>query len=396
LGNQAVPDLQYLAIIGTNQNYNFGDGPVQGVAVTSLANPGITWERAEMTNISLEFGLMKNALTGTLTYFDKNTRDMLIPYPLVENYGTAVIPNQNIGTLNNHGVEVELNYQNRVGEFRYSVGANASFIRNKVTYLYGDEKNYIGSVIYGRQLLETARTYEGQPIASFYGWKTDGLYQNAQDIENDVNIKNDPNKNNIVPGDVRFVDQNGDGVVDDQDRVYLGNPHPKVVYGINASGSYKGFDLMFSFAGVGGVSLYNADKVAGLDATGVFNWYVEQKNRWHGEGTGNSVPRLTRRNLNNNYRSSDMWIEDGSYLALKNITLGYTIPSFHIRDAAIPEIRVYASVYNAFYVTNYSGYSPELGYTGDDGGNANNKQRGVDVAQYPSARTILFGASINF
>ena len=175
LGNQAVPDLQYLAIIGTNQNYNFGNTPVNGVAVTSLSNPNITWERAQMTNISLEFGLLQNKVTGTFTYFDKNTKDMLIPFPLTETYGIAGIPNQNIGTLNNHGLEVELNYQNKAGAFTYSIGANASFIKNEVTYLYGDKDNYIGSVIYGRQLLETSRTYEGDPIASFYGYKTNGL-----------------------------------------------------------------------------------------------------------------------------------------------------------------------------------------------------------------------------
>ena len=389
LGNQAVPDLQYLAIIGTNQNYNFGNSPVSGVAVTSLANPNITWERAKMTNISLEFGLLQNKITGTVTYFNKNTKDMLIPYPLTETYGIAGIPNQNIGTLNNRGIEVELNYQNKAGEFTYSIGANASFIRNKVTYLYGDKSNYIGSVLYGRQSLETSRTYEGEPIASFFGYKTNGLYQTQKDIDDDPNIAND-DKTNIKPGDVRFVDQNNDGKIDDKDRVYLGNPNPKVVYGINGNAGYKNFDLSFSFAGVSGVSLYNADRVAGLDATGVFNWYADQLNRWHGEGTSNTVPRLTRENLHNNYRSSDLWVEDGSYIALKNVALGYTFNQLHAGATKLPAVRVYVSCYNAFYITKYTGFTPELGYT--DG----NRQRGVDVAQYPSARTFTVGASINF
>ncbi|TKK71875.1 TonB-dependent receptor [Ilyomonas limi] len=389
LGNQAVPDLQYLAIIGTNQNYNFDNTPVNGVAVTSLANPNITWERAQMTNISLEFGLLQNKIIGTLTYFDKNTKDMLIPYPLTETYGIAAIPNQNIGTLNNRGIEVELNYQNKVGDFTYSIGANASFIKNKVTFLYGDKDNYIGSVLYGRQALETSRTYEGQPIASFYGFKTAGLYQNQKEIDEDANIAND-DKTNIKPGDVRFVDQNNDGKIDDQDRIYLGNPNPKAVFGINGNAGYKNFDLSFSFAGVSGVSLYNADRVAGLDATGVFNWYADQLNRWHGEGTSNTVPRLTKENLHNNYRSSDLWVEDGSYIALKNIALGYTFNQLHAGATKLPDVRLYVSCYNAFYITKYTGFTPELGYT--DG----NRQRGVDVAQYPSARTFTVGASINF
>ena len=175
--------------------------------------------------------MFQNKLTGTLTYFDKNTKDMLIPFALTETYGIAAIPNQNIGTLNNHGIEVELGYQDKAGKFTYSIGANASFIKNKVTYLYGDENTYIGSAIYGRQLLETSRTYEGQPIASYYGYKTAGLYQNQKEIDEDPNVAKD-DRTDIKPGDVRFVDQNGDGIIDDQDRVYLGNPNPKAVFGL--------------------------------------------------------------------------------------------------------------------------------------------------------------------
>ncbi len=389
LGNQAVPDLQYLAIIGNGINYNFGNTPVNGSSVISLANPNITWERAQMTNISLEFALLKSKLTGTVTYFDKNTKDMLIPFSIVQTYGTAGIPNQNIGTLNNHGIEAELTYRNTTpGRFTYSIGANASFIKNRVTRLYGDDKTYLGSIIYGRQLLETSRTYEGQPIASFYGFKTDGLYQNQKEIDDDSNTAND-DKTKIAPGDVKFVDQNGDGKIDEDDRVYLGNPNPKVVFGINGSIAYKGFDVNFSFAGVSGLSLYNADRVAGLDATGVFNWYADELNRWHGEGTSNDVPRLSVTNTHNNYRSSDLWIEDGSYIALKNVSLGYSFTGLSLKDIKLPDARVYISCYNAFYITKYSGFTPELGYT--DG----NRQRGVDVAQYPSTRTFTVGASIN-
>lgn len=391
LGNQSVGDLQYLAIIGVNQNYNFGTTPFNGAAVTSLANPNITWERAEVTNISMEFALLKNKINGTVTYFDKNTKDMLIPFALTETYGIASIPNQNIGTLNNHGIEIDLNYRGRAGDLTYTIGANASFIKNKVTYLFGNKNAYINSPLYGRQSLETSRTYEGQPIASFYGFKTAGLYQNQKEIDTDPNIAND-DRSSIKPGDVRFVDQNGDGVIDDKDRVYLGSPNPKVVYGINGSLAYKGFDLSFAFAGVGGISLYNADKVAGLDATGVFNWYSEQLDRWHGEGTSNTVPRLSKLNNHNNYRSSDLWIEKGDYLALKNITLGYTLSKLKAGSFTLPDVRLYVSCYNAFYITKYSGFTPELGYTDQN----NNRQVGVDVAQYPSARVFTFGASLNF
>lgn len=405
LGNQQVNDFQYLAIIrsgGNNTLYSFGTNGtvVDGAYVISLANPNITWERAVMTNVSLEFGLLKNHLTGSITWFNKNTQDMLIPYSLVENYGANVslsygagnvtIPFQNLGELNNRGIEIDLNYQNKVGKLSYSIGANASFIKNKVTYLYGTKADYIGSILYGRQSLETSRTYEGQPIASYYGFKTNGLYQEQGDIDKDPGIANDPNKASIKPGDVRFVDQNGDGIINDNDRVNLGNPNPGAVIGINGNASFKGFDLTFSFAGALGFELYNADRMAGLDGTQVFNWYSEQLNRWHGAGTSNSVPRLTRANTNQNYRTSDLWIEKGDYLALKNISLGYTFPEWRIAKASMPATRLYVTCYNAFFLTGYSGYTPELGYT--DG----NKQRGVDVAQYPAVRTLTVGATFNF
>ena len=405
LGNQNIPDFQYLAIIRSGGNstlYSFGvtGNVVDGSYVISLANPNITWERAVMTNISLEFGLLKNHLTGTLTYFNKDTKDMLIPYSLVENYGANVnlsygsgnvtIPNQNLGTLNNRGIELDLNYQNRAGKLNYSIGANASFIKNKVTHLYGTKADYISSLLYGRESLETSRTYEGEPISSFYGFKTNGLYQTQGDIDKDPNIANDPNKSVIKPGDVRFVDINGNGLIDDSDRVNLGDPNPNVVLGINGSVSYKNFDFSFSFAGALGFELYNADRMAGLDATQVFNMYQEALNRWHGDGTSNTIPRLGRVNQNNNYRSSDLWVEKGDYLALKNISLGYTFKNLQVSNAKLPDIRLYISCYNVFYITGYNGYTPELGYT--DG----NKQRGVDVAQYPSVRTVTVGATLNF
>lgn len=319
---------------------------------------------------------------------------MLIPFALTETYGIASIPNQNIGTLNNHGIEAEATYRGSAGKFTYSIGANASFIKNKVTYLFGNKDAYISSPLYGRESLETSRTYEGEPIASFYGFKTNGLYQTQKQIDDDPNITND-DRTSIKPGDVRFVDQNKDGKIDENDRVYLGNPNPKVEYGINGSAGFKNFDLSFSFAGVSGVSLYNADKVAGLDATSVFNWYADQLNRWHGEGTSNSVPRLSKENLHNNYRSSDLWVENGSYLALKNVSIGYTFNKLNTGSVKLPDIRVYASCYNAFYITKYSGFTPELGYT-DTNPALYNRQRGVDIAQYPSARTFTFGATLNF
>ncbi|SFD78395.1 TonB-linked outer membrane protein, SusC/RagA family [Chitinophaga sp. CF118] len=394
LGNQRVADFQYLALIKKDQDqrYAFGDNTVTGIWNSTLANPDITWEKAEMTNISLEAGFFQNKLNTTITYFNKNTKDMLVPAPLMDEHGAATVPDRNIGALNNKGWEIEVSYLGGKGEFHYNVAANASFIKNKVTKLY-EPGTFISSTNYGRQNQEISRTYEGQSIASFYGWKTNGIYQNQSAIDNDANIANDPNKANIKPGDVRFLDNNGDGIINDQDRTYLGNPNPKVTFGLQAGASYKGFDLGVSFAGVAGVKLYNADRMQGLDPTYPYNMYAEAMQRWHGEGTGNSVPRMTLENTNQNYRTSDRFVENGNYLSLRNATLGYTIPAKVWGHSGVSDVRVYATGQNLFVITKYKGLNPELGYPNSTDGN---RQRGVDVATYPQARSFTFGATLNF
>ena len=408
LGNQNIGNFQYLSTLGYGSGYGYALGTntvlQNGAFITGLANPNITWERTAMTNIALEFSTLENHLDGIITYYDKKTTDMLIPYQLVETFGAQTnlpddpgnitLPNQNIGSMDNKGVEVELNYHNNLGKLKYTLGANISFLNNKVTKLYG-QSTYIASTPYGRENVDISRTYEGQPIASFYGFKTNGLYQTQADINSDPNIKNDPNKANIKPGDVRFLDINGDGVIDDKDRVNLGDPNPKYVFGFHGNLNYKNFDFSFNFSGSAGFKLYNADRLAGLDGTQVFNWYAEQTGRWTGPGTSNSIPRLTNTNLNNNYRSSDLWVENGAYLSLKSIALGYTFNKGSFAGLQIPAIRAYVSSYNVFMLTGYKGYTPELGYT-SSGNSPANSQKGVDVAQYPSARNITFGLSTNF
>ncbi len=420
LGNQNVGDFQYLSIIQQNSGYGYNLGASNttnyaGAAVTSLANPNITWERAVTTTISAELSALQNHLTGTITYFNKNTSDMLIPFQLVETFGAqtnlpddpgnVTLPDYNIGKLNNHGVEIELTYRNSVGRVGYSFGVNGSFLHNKVTKLYGSS-TYLASTPYGRENTDISRTYEGQPIASFYGFKAQGLYQSQSDIDKDPNVANDPNRTNIKPGDVRFKDFNGDGIISDSDRVRLGDPNPRFVFGFNGSVTFAHFDLSFNFVGATGFQLYDADRLSGLDATQVYNWYSDQKDRWHGAGTSNNVPRLSIANLNDNYRSSSMWVFNGNYLSLKNLTLGYTLPRFVINDWKIPEVRIYASSYNVFMVTKYPGYTPELGYTNPSSTTPNQPaptnstppglQRGVDLAQYPPARSFTIGGTFNF
>lgn len=390
LGNQNVGGLQYLALIGNGGRYSFNNNTVVGSTQTRLPNLNISWETAEMTNVGLTAELLNNRFQVSLNYFNKTTRDMLLSPPTIGTVGTLAIPDQNVGILKNRGVEVDLSYRNNLGELTYSVSANASFIKNKVTKLY--DGNFIGSQTYGRPNEEISRTYEGEPIGIFWGWKTNGLYQTADEINKDPNIANDPRRTGgqIEPGDVRFIDANGDGMIDDKDRVKLGSPHPAIVYGLNADVGYKGFDLSLFFLGNAGLEIYNADRMQGIDPTYSFNMYAETINRWTGPNTSNSIPRMTTRRSNRNYRTSDMFIEKGDFFRLKNLVIGYTLNEKITNKMGIGRTRFYITGQNVFTITDYSGLDPELGYT--DG----NKQINVDFAQYPQSRSWIFGVNITF
>lgn len=394
LGNQEVADLQYLTVMKKNidygNKYTFGTDKVGGARITSLANTNITWEKTGMTNIGIDGAFFDQKLTASVTWFDKQTVDMLVPTVAVGTLGRATIPDSNIGEMRNRGWEIELGYrQNLSSGFNYNINFNASFVKNEILKLYGGN-NYIGSITYGRQEQEISRSYEGKPIASFYGWKTDGLYQNMDEIQNDVNIQNDSRKGQITPGDVRFVDINKDGIIDEKDRTYIGDPNPNVILGLQAHLGYKGFDLSMNFIGSFGAELYNADRMQGLDPSFSYNMYSEALNRWHGEGTSNSIPKMTTLRTNLNHRTSDLFVESGDFVKLKNVTLGYTLPKQLTKKMYINNLRFFVSAENLFTITSYSGYSPEIGYT--DG----NKQKGVDYAQYPQSRKFTFGLNLNF
>ncbi|MFN5422050.1 MAG: SusC/RagA family TonB-linked outer membrane protein, partial [bacterium] len=391
LGNQNVSSLQYLALIGNVGQYSFGNANVIGLAQRRLPNYLISWETAEMANVGLSGELFNRSLSFNINYFDKTTRDMLLAPPTIGTVGRLSIPDKNVGELKNSGIEIDLSYNNKIGQVSYRIGGNAAFIKNKVVKLF--DGNYIGTTPYGRMGQEISRTYEGLPIGIFYGWKTDGLYQTAQEISSDRNISNDQRRIDgmIQPGDVRFVDINGDGKITEADRTNIGSPHPKMVYGFNTDFNYKNFDLSLFFLGNAGVKLFNADRMQGIDPTYPFNMYAETINRWNGANTSNSIPRMTTKRNNLNHRTSDLFIEDGSFLRLKNLSLGYTLNESVAKRIGVNRIKVYVTGQNVLTFTKYSGLDPELGYANDG-----NRQLGVDYAQYPQSRSWIFGLNVTF
>lgn len=384
LGNQNIDRLQYLARIGRGQRYSLGlDGSVDvvGANQVSYANEDISWETVRMTNFGVDMGFLDNRLTSNFNYFIKDTDDMLLRPPVIGSQGSNPSPFLNIGKVRNKGLEVELNWQDSKGDFGYNIGANASFVKNEVVKLVSG--TFLGSPLYGRPNQEIVRTYEGNPISTFYGWRADGLFQTQAEIDSHAE------QPGAVPGDVRFIDINNDNVIDDKDREIIGSPHPKMTYGVNASANYKGFDLTMFFLGVAGVDIYNADRMQGLDASYPFNLYSDITGRWTGPGTSNEIPRVSTLRTNLNHRTSDLFIEKGDFLKLKNLTVGYTIPSDITDKIGLSRLRFYVTGQNVFTITGYSGFDPELGIT--DGNQIN-----VDYAQYPQARTFLLGANIGF
>ncbi|SDM48262.1 SusC/RagA family TonB-linked outer membrane protein [Kriegella aquimaris] len=385
LGNQNISRLQYLARLSGGRRYSFGlDGSnqVEGVAQASYANPDVTWETVVMSNFGLNIGFADNRLTTNFNYFIKNTEDMLLQPPAIGSQGTISSPFQNVGEVENKGLEIELNWQDNKGDLSYGVGANASFVKNKVIKLV--DGNFLASSFYGRPNQELSRTFEGEPIATFFGWKTNGLFQTQADIDGHAT------QEGAVPGDVQFVDINEDGVIDDQDRTIIGSPHPDMTYGINANIAYKGFDVTAFFLGAAGVDIYNADRMQGLDASYPFNVYSDIEGRWTGAGTSNSIPRVSTLRTNLNHRTSDMFVESGDYFRLKNLTIGYSLPVDYIEKINLSRLRLYVTAQNLFTITGYSGMDPELGLT--DG----NLQQNVDFAQFPQARTFLLGVNLSF
>lgn len=390
LGNQEVAGLQYLSTIVSGRRYSFGGQQVTGASQGRLPNPEISWETAVMTNFGMEIGLLGNRLLGTFNYFIKNTEDMLLAPPSVFTIGRVTVPNRNVGAVSNQGLEVELAWQKASGAFQYNISGNVSFIKNEVTDLAGIA--FLSSTRYGRPNQEIARTYVNEPMAVFYGWKTNGLYQTVEEINTDPALAKDTRRTNnlIAPGDVRFVDLNNDGQINNDDRTILGSPHPDFTYGLNASFSYKGFDFTAFILGVTGGQIYNADRMQGIDPTYPFNMYAETANRWNGAGTSNTIPRMTTRRNNTNHRTSDLFLEDADFLRLKNLTIGYSLPTVVSKKIGIERLRFYATGQNVFTLTNYSGIDPELGIVNG------NLQFNVDYAQYPQAQTWIFGLTANF
>ncbi|GAB3498495.1 TonB-dependent receptor [Spirosoma knui] len=393
LGNQDIGNYPYASLVGSGYNYVFGASPqtVAGYAVVSRGNTNVKWESSTQTDIGLEVGVLQNKLQLTADYFIKQTSDILVPIPVPKSGGSAAAPYVNAGKVENKGLELDLTYRDKKGDFSYDITANASFIRNKVLSLSDGRPIPGGRIDNG---IFATLTEPGYPIGSFYLLQQDGIFQSADQI-----FTSAFQGNNIRPGDVRFKDINGDGLINQLDRSHVGSPIPTLTYGLTANLQWKSFDLSAFFQGVSGNKIYY--QVA-TDIEGFYRAFNVTKRvvdgRWRGEGTSNTQPRVSWSGSANNKQPSTRFLEDGAYTRLKNLQIGYTLPSALTKKLGSTGIRVYVSGQNLLTFTKYPGLDPEQ----QSSDNLNNEQFrgdvavGIDWGTYPSARQYTFGVNIGF
>ncbi|HAS41090.1 MAG TPA: hypothetical protein DCS93_11455 [Microscillaceae bacterium] len=382
-GNQQISNYGFTSAIANGLNYTLGGTEIlsNGAAPVVASNPDLKWETSTQTDIGLDMGFMQDRIMFSVDYYQKNTEDMLVVVPIPLHVGAGA-PFVNAGSVENKGVELMLEYRKQEGDFKYNIGFNMAFINNTVTGL-GNGNTPISSGEYGTGGGLITRTEVGRPIASFYGWVTDGIFQTQSEIDAHA-FQNA----GTAPGDIRFKDINGDGVINDDDRAFIGNPTPDFTYGITAGASYKNFDFSMFWQGVQGNDVFNAVTRYDFSTT---NRLATRLGYWNGQGSTNTEPRLTASDPNQNARISDRFVDDGSYLRLKNIQIGYTLPESALKRLRVSKLRVYIAAQNLFTITRYKGLDPEIG-VGADGV----LDLGIDRGFYPQARMFLTGLSITF
>ena len=392
LGNQEIGVYPYSSLVETGQRvYVFGDQIVTGASIVETGNSNVKWEATTQTNYGIDFSLWGDRITFIADRYIKRTDDMLVRVPVPQAGGSQNPPYVNAGKVENKGWELALILKNKFRDLGYSIGGNISTVKNNVVSL-ADGAPILGG--FGLSDGPITKTEPGYPIGSFFLYQMVGIFQNQAEIDASPFQTKDTR-----PGDVKFADLNGDGKIDDKDRAHLGNPFPKYIYGLNASFTYKNFDLSVLAQGVQGNDVYflYGNFAYETQARG-FNSYREILNRWTPDNTNTNIPKVSIDDRNGNRRISTRWLQDGSYLRIRNITLGYNFKRW-IKTDAIQGFRVYLTAQNAFTFTKYTGLDPEIqANTNDTRGVdiASDLAVGIDWGTVPAPRTLIAGIRLDF
>jgi TonB-linked SusC/RagA family outer membrane protein len=392
-GNMNIPPYYYLALVGSNFPYSFGDdgNAAVGAALTNLGNASLHWEKAQSTNIGLDARLLKGQLGFTFDWYHRETKDWLVQANIPSVYGVGA-PYINGGNVINRGIEMAATYSGgNTKSFSYNISANIAFNNNEVGaiptqdgILHGG-----GGTLYANSV-EVTRSQNGYPLGFFWGLTTDGIFQTAEEVQNYKGSGGNPVQPNAQPGDLRYVDRNGDGTINALDKTMIGDGHPDAIFGLTCSFAYKGFDLYIAANGVAGNQILQNY----IDANRNY-WNITRDlydDRWHGAGTSNKYPRIDAQN-SNWINFSDVFLYKGDYIKINNVTLGYDFARHVLKTNKISQLRVYITGQNLYNFTSYNGMDPEIG-TGSNG--VDQSEIGRDSGMYPHARTILFGLSVKF
>lgn len=392
LGNQEIDYYGYASRIGPVGNYPFGSTlePNTAYSMYAKGNPNLKWETSTVTDIGLDIGLLEGALNIKADYYRKITTDLLLNPADPTSAGAAASPAfVNNGKILNRGFDFEVDYQRQLSkDWNFGVNANLSTIHNEVLALLNDQQIGYGRVDNNVNVTALA---VGQPIGAFYLYDMEGIFQNDLDV-----FTHAYQGNNIQPGDVKFADKDGNGVIDQNDRIFAGSAIPKLTYAFTGTVGYRNFDLSVFFQGVSGNKIYNQ---INTDIEGFYRQFnITERvatESWHGEGTSNSIPRLSWTGAQNNKLTSTRFLEDGSYLRLKNLQVGYNLPAAFTSKMKISSLRLYVSAQNLLTFTDYTGLDPEMATSANAAGEGV-RAAGIDWGTYPSARTFTVGVNVNF
>ncbi|MDL2208981.1 TonB-dependent receptor [Parabacteroides sp. OttesenSCG-928-O15] len=390
VGNQSISNSAYLTLLGTaDAVFGTSQNRVTGTTISSVGNSNLKWETVEDYNLGLDMSFLNSRLDVTFDVYQKKSYDMLyakqnvlaVGYP---NWNSQVT--MNIGSMKATGWELSLNWRDKINsDMQYSVGLNLSSVKNKAIKLSGDGPIYTG----GFNSDQIIRNEDGGEIGRFYGYVADGLFQNWSEVYAHTDEHGTILQANAQPGDIRFKDLNHDGILDENDKTYIGNAYPDLMIGLNLGFNYKNFDFTANFYGTLGNDIFNTTKglYSGSNGSNVYGGTLNKA--WHGEGTSNDIPRLSVNDNNQNYsRVSSFYVEDGSYFRCKLLQVGYTLPKRLIAGA---DLRVSFSAQNPFTITGYSGMDPERPQLG-----SSVIETGIDWIAYPNPRTFLFGIDLKF
>lgn len=383
-GNQEIGNYSFSSNYNTYL-YNFNGSFVSAAIPTVLPNSNVKWEAQEQYNVGLDASLFDDRINVTLDAYIKNTNDMLVPQsvPVTSGYSDIYVPYINAGKIQNKGIELVINTKNiKKEKFSWTTDLVFSMNRNKVVDLNGDAPLVTGGLGLN---LNASRIQEGYPINVFYGFVQNGIFQTQTEIDNHaVQVQGSSSSNSTSPGDIRFKDLNNDGLITDADRTFIGNPNPNFSASLNNTLSYGNLSLSVYLQGVNGNDIFNANRLYTESMSITTNQSAAVLNRWTAPGTSNTIPRAVYGDPNNNNRGSSRYIEDGSYMRIKNVTLSYNIPVTLLSKKVFDYAKIYVSGQNLFTFTRYTGFDPEV------------SSNGIDNNVYPLTRTLSLGLNVGF